>query len=58
MRRVRKALGKLGCLVPPGMSYVRPMGASVHYAGTLPMSAETTDRDVELTVAATKSFFE
>ena len=36
---LRRALRKLGCIVPPGMAYVRPMGASVHYAGTLPMSA-------------------
>jgi choline dehydrogenase-like flavoprotein len=36
---LKKALRKLGCLVPPGMAHVRPMGASVHYAGTLPMSA-------------------
>lgn len=36
---VKKALSKLGCVVPPGMAHVRPMGASVHYAGTLPMSA-------------------
>ena len=32
---------KLGCFVPPGMAHVRPMGASVHYAGTLPMSTES-----------------
>jgi choline dehydrogenase-like flavoprotein len=38
MRRVRRALWTLGCIVPPGMSHVRPMGASVHYAGLLPMS--------------------
>jgi choline dehydrogenase-like flavoprotein len=37
--RLRQALWKLGCLVPPGMAHVRPMGASVHYSGTLPMSA-------------------
>lgn len=44
-RRMRAALGrlkrllwKLGCIVPPGMAHVRPMGASVHYAGVLPMS--------------------
>lgn len=37
---VRKALSRLGCVVPPGMAHVRPMGASVHYAGVLPMSAE------------------
>jgi len=30
----------LGCIVPPGMIHVRPMGASVHYAGTIPMSSE------------------
>ena len=38
LRRLRKILWQLGCLVPPGMVHVRPMGASVHYAGTLPMS--------------------
>jgi choline dehydrogenase-like flavoprotein len=38
MRRVRQALRALNCFVPPGMSHVRPMGASVHYAGMLPMS--------------------
>jgi len=49
LRRVRGALWELGCFVPPGMMHVRPMGASVHYAGTLPMSAQrrplTTSRD-------------
>jgi choline dehydrogenase-like flavoprotein len=47
LKRVRTALRKLGCWVPPGMSHVRPMGASVHYAGTVPMSHDggewTTD---------------
>jgi choline dehydrogenase-like flavoprotein len=38
LRRLRKVLWRLGCVVPPGMVHVRPMGASVHYAGTLPMS--------------------
>jgi choline dehydrogenase-like flavoprotein len=37
---VRRALWQLGCVVPPGMAHVRPMGASVHYAGTLPMNTE------------------
>ena len=37
--RVKRVLRDLNCLVPPGMSHVRPMGASVHYAGLLPMSA-------------------
>ena len=40
LRRVRKALFSLGCIVPPGMVHVRPMGASVHYAGTIPMTRE------------------
>ena len=35
---VKKALRALGCVVPPGMVHMRPMGASVHYAGTLPMT--------------------
>ncbi len=39
LRKIRKALRKLGCLVPPGMAHVRPMGASVHYAGTVPMTS-------------------
>jgi len=38
MRRVRAALRRLRCIVPPGMAHVRPMGASVHYAGTMPMT--------------------
>jgi choline dehydrogenase-like flavoprotein len=38
IRRVRRALWALGAVVPPGMLHVRPMGASVHYAGTLPMT--------------------
>ena len=45
LRRVRAALRALGCVVPPGMTHLRPMGASVHYAGTLPM----TDRGGPLT---------
>lgn len=31
---------ELGAPLIPGMTHVRPMGASVHYSGTLPMSAE------------------
>jgi choline dehydrogenase-like flavoprotein len=38
LRRVRRCLWKLGAVAPPPMTHVRPMGASVHYAGTLPMS--------------------
>jgi choline dehydrogenase-like flavoprotein len=39
--KVKKTLRTLGCIVPPGMAHVRPMGASVHYAGTLPMTRES-----------------
>ena len=42
VRRMRAALRRLGCLVPPGLTRTLPMGASAHYAGVLPMSA--TDR--------------
>jgi choline dehydrogenase-like flavoprotein len=36
----RQMLWKLGCIAPPGMTHQRPMGASVHYAGVIPMSRE------------------
>jgi len=39
LRRLGKGLRRLGAVVPPGMSRWRPMGASVHYAGTLPMTS-------------------
>jgi choline dehydrogenase-like flavoprotein len=39
VRQSKGALGQLGCLVPPGMTRVLPKGASVHYSGTLPMTA-------------------
>ncbi len=46
---VKRALFSLGCIVPPGMAHIRPMGASAHYAGTLPMSEtggpHTTTKD-------------
>ena len=32
--------GVQGCLVPPGFAHVRPMGASAHYAGLVPMTRE------------------
>jgi choline dehydrogenase-like flavoprotein len=38
LRIVKRALWGLGAIVPPGMVHMRPMGASVHYAGTLPMA--------------------
>jgi choline dehydrogenase-like flavoprotein len=31
---------ELGAPLIPGMAHIRPMGSSVHYAGTLPMSAD------------------
>jgi choline dehydrogenase-like flavoprotein len=40
LKRARRSLRALGCVVAPGATHVRPMGASVHYAGTLPMSVE------------------
>jgi choline dehydrogenase-like flavoprotein len=46
--RFRSFLGSLSCIAPPSMTRMRPMGASVHYAGTVPMLAGggdfTTDR--------------
>jgi len=48
VNRVKKALWRLGCIVPPGMTHVRPMGASVHYAGTIPISTE----EISLTCSA------
>ena len=38
IRTMGRALRKLGCIVPPGMTKILPKGASIHYAGTLPMS--------------------
>jgi choline dehydrogenase-like flavoprotein len=43
LRRVKRALRKLGCVAPSPMIHVRPMGASVHYSGTIPMSAKRSD---------------
>lgn len=40
LRRLRKALRLLGCIAPPNMTHLRPMGSSVHYAGLLPMTAD------------------
>jgi choline dehydrogenase-like flavoprotein len=33
----REILWKLGCVAPSRTIHIRPMGASVHYAGTVPM---------------------
>ena len=43
IRRIKGALHRLGCVVPPRAVHVRPMGASVHYAGTLPMSPSSRE---------------
>jgi choline dehydrogenase-like flavoprotein len=40
LRTLRRTLLRLGCVAPPPMTRWRPMGASVHYAGTLPMARE------------------
>jgi choline dehydrogenase-like flavoprotein len=54
-RRVAWVLGRLGCLAPRAAAHVRPKGASVHYAGLVPMggaaapltaSAEGESREV------------
>ncbi len=40
LKKMSSLLMSLGCIVPPGQSRVRPMGASVHYSGTFPMKKE------------------
>lgn len=40
-KRFRKVLWALGCVAPPPMTHIRPMGASVHYAGMIPMTRES-----------------
>lgn len=42
LKKLNKALRKLQCIMPTGMFHVRPMGASVHYAGTIPMANKNT----------------
>lgn len=48
VRVVKRILRQLGCFVPPPMVHIRPIGASVHYAGTLPMSRERKPLTVSL----------
>lgn len=43
IKRIRSFLMSLGCVAPPSMTRPRPMGASVHYTGTLPMKADGGD---------------
>jgi choline dehydrogenase-like flavoprotein len=47
IKRTMKFLRKLGVIAPPMMVQHRPMGASVHYSGTLPMS--TSDQPLSTT---------
>ena len=51
LKRLKKLLWKLRCIAPPNMIHIRPMGASVHYTGTLPMSTKklpyTTSKDCQ-----------
>lgn len=42
VKKVRKVLYKIGCIAPLSMIHIRPKGASVHYAGTIPMSTKRT----------------
>jgi choline dehydrogenase-like flavoprotein len=39
LKTMKRALRKLGAIVPPGMTKILPPGSSIHYAGTLPMTA-------------------
>ena len=43
-RTLRRTFWDLNCVVVPGLSHQRPMGASVHYAGLLPMSRQADDQ--------------
>jgi hypothetical protein len=40
MGQIKRFAFGMGLIVPPGQAHERPMGASVHYSGTLPMSLE------------------
>lgn len=40
LARIRRFFYKLGAPVLPGLTRLRPMGSSVHYSGTLPMTRE------------------
>jgi choline dehydrogenase-like flavoprotein len=42
MRKFRGLLHRLGCIAPAALVHQRPMGASVHYAGTIPMTDKTS----------------
>lgn len=38
LKRAGRLFADLGAPLIPGMAHIRPMGASVHYSGTMPMS--------------------
>ena len=42
IRTTKRAMWQLGCVIPTPMIHMRPMGASVHYAGTIPMAPAGT----------------
>jgi choline dehydrogenase-like flavoprotein len=44
LKRIKKFFKPLGVMVLLGQAHIRPMGASVHYSGTLPMSEEPRPR--------------
>lgn len=47
IRRVRRALLRLGAVAVPGLTRTLPMGASVHYSGTMPMSTAPAGMSVD-----------
>ncbi|MBC2665150.1 hypothetical protein H7F51_06440 [Novosphingobium flavum] len=46
LRKVGRFFAAIGAPFVPGMAHVRPIGAGVHYGGTLPMSAEKREWSV------------
>lgn len=38
IKKIKKFMSGLGNIIPPGQIHIRPMGASVHYSGTIPMA--------------------
>jgi choline dehydrogenase-like flavoprotein len=42
VKKMKKFFGKLGAVMPGFQIQLRPMGASVHYSGTIPMSEKSS----------------
>ena len=40
LAKIRRFFFQLGAPILPGLTRMRPMGSSVHYSGTLPMTRE------------------